>query len=71
MGGLGYVPSALSKALGHFNVADRGDLIQSIAVFVARAANVKWQRRCRAMVTSDAWRAANAQAALLVDAGIG
>jgi hypothetical protein len=71
MGGLGYVPSTLRKALRHFNVADQGDLIRSIAVYVARTARDKWQHRCQVMVASNAWKAANTQAAQLVDAGIG
>lgn len=35
MGGLGYVPTALHKALEHFNITDKGGLIHSIAVHVA------------------------------------
>jgi hypothetical protein len=63
--------SALRKALTHFSIADKGDLIRDISVHVARAAAKKWQHRCRTMIASDSWKAASDKAALLIDAGIG
>lgn len=71
MGGLGYVPSDLHKALGYFGIANRGALIRDIAACVAKAAYDKWRRRCNELVASNSWKAANEQAETLVSAGIG
>jgi len=71
MGGLGYVPSDLHKALGYFGIANRNALIKDIATCVAKAAYDKWRLRCSELVASNSWIAANAQAEALVSAGIG
>lgn len=71
MGGLGYVPTDLRKALGFFGITGRKELIAAIAAYLAKAANSKWQRRCKNMIASADWAEAAAQAERLVSAGIG
>jgi hypothetical protein len=69
MGTLGYVPKALHGALDYYQVADKSTLIRDIATTIAKGAHAIWLARCKALVDSSAWKAAQIRAESLVRAG--
>jgi hypothetical protein len=71
LGGLGYVPSSLREALGHFGIPNRSELIRDIAVLLAKSAHDKWKKRCKTMISGESWSAAESQATVLIHAGVG
>jgi hypothetical protein len=71
MGGLGYVPAALTAALQSLGVTNVRETISDIAVVVASTAHGKWKARCSALVNSPEWAAGRATANTEVDTALG
>lgn len=69
MGNLGYVPSALSRALDYFGVQNKCALITGIAIAIAKGAHSTWTNRCKEMVNSATWSRAHRSATERVEAG--
>jgi hypothetical protein len=69
MGSLGYVPSALFKALDYYGVQHKDALVAEIATTIAKGAHCTWANRCKEMVNSAIWARAQLSAIERVEAG--